>query len=184
MTEAVALCESRRNTDGFGMARCTARSAPLDLDDGARELGLEHGLIARSLIIELVPSAESFWIISMPWHRFAADLAGEADAPPGLGFGDGDRPEGLSLNSMPAAVSASITWPLSRSDSCRRARCNSALRPDHQPDRGGHGGRDAGQQPDLLDDGCRIGKAAAGAGTISAMDHPRVGYTDMFITWV
>ena len=23
MTEAVALCESRRNTDGFGMARCT-----------------------------------------------------------------------------------------------------------------------------------------------------------------
>ena len=46
-----------------------------------------------------------------PW------LASRMRASCTLASGTDTAPDGLSLYSMPAAVSASMTWPLSRSDS-------------------------------------------------------------------
>ncbi len=67
-----------------------------------------------------MPSDDSFWIISMPMASLCGRpwLARRMRASWTFDSGTDTAPEGLSLNSMPAAVSASITWPLSRSDSC------------------------------------------------------------------
>ena len=69
--------------------------------------------------MELVPRADSFWIISIPIESLCGSpwLARRMRASCTLDSGTDTAPDGLSLNSMPAAVRASMTWPLSRSDS-------------------------------------------------------------------